>query len=648
MRASDGLRIDALLALGQAHIRAGEPSRGREVVLRAVELARTTSDASRLARGALVLGEHFSFAVVDATLVSLLEESLSLLGTTATPLRARVLARLASALQPCIEPRGPMALAREAIACIHEVGDPATRLAVLTSAGSALVYFAEPSERIAINREIVEIATVLGDQVRRARGELRLVFDMIETGDAHAADTHVDHYARIASGLTPPVYGWTSRMLRSLRATMRGQFAEAERLAAEAIALGPNLDDTNIRLGTLCQRAGLLLTATRWDELAAIEGDVRAAVLAITDAEYGRPCLLALAARLGRIDEARRGLAELVPVLERQRDRIGVAWLAQVCIVVGDRELAPVLLAMLQPFAQRWLAWGIAAMAIEGPVIETMGRLARLLDRHDDAVAWLDDARLRCEAAQAPPHLARVLVELAAALRERGGGGDDDLARRHLATARTIIDTIGMPGLAASLDEPTPAPRAPAVPDGLAFRLVRDGEVWGVHVEQTTLRLKDSRGLQILAKLVDAPEVSLHVFELLGPDDGERDRGDAGEALDAKAIAAYRTRAQALRDAIEHAESIGDSESVERCRDELEAIGGELARGVGLGGRARREGSAIERARVNVRRRLTDAIGRIAAQHGELGRHLEWAVKTGVFCSYHPTGPRRISAAPRG
>jgi len=108
-----------------------------------------------------------------------------------------------------------------------------------------------------------------------------------------------------------------------------------------------------------------------------------------------------------------------------------------------------------------------------------------------------------------------------------------------------------------------------------------------------------------------------------------------------------RTRAEALRDAIEDAEALGDADRAERCKSELEAIAHELARGVGIGGRARREGSAVERARVNVKRRLTDAIGRIAALSPELGRHLEWAVKTGVFCSYHPEGPR-LRSSPRG
>ena len=49
-------------------------------------------------------GIEFSFAVVDRVLVALLEESLALLPAEDSPLRARVMARLAGALQPAADP----------------------------------------------------------------------------------------------------------------------------------------------------------------------------------------------------------------------------------------------------------------------------------------------------------------------------------------------------------------------------------------------------------------------------------------------------------------------------------------------------------------------------------------------------------------
>jgi predicted ATPase len=64
------------------------------------------------------------------------------------------------------------------------------------------------------------------------------------------------------------------------------------------------------------------------------------------------------------------------------------------------------------------------------------------------------------------------------------------------------------------------------------------------------------------------------------------------------------------------------------------SIQAELARAFGTGGRARRSGAAAERARSAVTRRVREAIAKIAEHDSELGEHLEWAVRTGLTCSY--------------
>ncbi len=62
----------------------------------------------------------------------------------------------------------------------------------------------------------------------------------------------------------------------------------------------------------------------------------------------------------------------------------------------------------------------------------------------------------------------------------------------------------------------------------------------------------------------------------------------------------------------------------------------QLARAVGLGGRARHDGSATERARVNVQRRIKDAITRVGELDPLVGRFLERSVRTGTFCCFRP------------
>ena len=88
-------------------------------------------------------------------------------------------------------------------------------------------------------------------------------------------------------------------------------------------------------------------------------------------------------------------------------------------------------------------------------------------------------------------------------------------------------------------------------------------------------------------------------------------RGDAGELLDDEARDSYRGRLEDLREELREAESFGDTARAARAREEIEFLGAELGRAVGLGGRARRAGAAAERARSAVQRRIKNALDRI-------------------------------------
>jgi hypothetical protein len=145
--------------------------------------------------------------------------------------------------------------------------------------------------------------------------------------------------------------------------------------------------------------------------------------------------------------------------------------------------------------------------------------------------------------------------------------------------------------------------------------------------------VRDSRGVQLLAKLIAAPGERIHALALAA--DGEFvPESDAGEVVDTKAIAAYRARLSTIDEALAAAEARADGRRMEQYRREREALVAEITRAVGLGGRLRKVGSATERARINVTRRLKDAIARIAEASPELGRHLELQIRTGTYCSF--------------
>ena len=164
-------------------------------------------------------------------------------------------------------------------------------------------------------------------------------------------------------------------------------------------------------------------------------------------------------------------------------------------------------------------------------------------------------------------------------------------------------------------------------------------------------RLRDRKGLRHLAHLLAAPGRELHVLELVRAASGvpaDRTSVDAGvtrvvaereqPVLDPTAKDAYRRRLRELDDDLEEARSWNDPERVARIQAEIEALGDELGRALGLGGRDRSMPTDAERARVSVTKAIRAAVGAIGEECPELGRHLDSSIRTGRFCVYAPPG----------
>ncbi|MEE9384046.1 MAG: AAA family ATPase [Nannocystaceae bacterium] len=168
------------------------------------------------------------------------------------------------------------------------------------------------------------------------------------------------------------------------------------------------------------------------------------------------------------------------------------------------------------------------------------------------------------------------------------------------------------------------------------IRLEREGEYWLLIHSRGRLRLKDTKGVRLLARLVDEPGREFHAMDLAseGRVPGGSEPGPGGEILDADARRQYRCRVTELTAQLQEATSWNDMARAERTRSELAFLTAELSRAVGLGGRSRGVGSPAERARISVQRRLRDAIRRIEQCDAELGRQLTRCVQTGTYCSY--------------
>jgi hypothetical protein len=132
------------------------------------------------------------------------------------------------------------------------------------------------------------------------------------------------------------------------------------------------------------------------------------------------------------------------------------------------------------------------------------------------------------------------------------------------------------------------------------------------------------------------PPRDLPLSSAAGGEGEVRDRGDAGEVLDAQARSEYKQRIEDLEAELDEATRWGDAGRATGTREEIDFLREELSSAFGLGGRPRKAGSAGERARKAVASRMQDTIAKIRGEHPVLALHLENAIRTGVFCSYKP------------
>ncbi|HEY8942817.1 MAG TPA: hypothetical protein VIM73_01090, partial [Polyangiaceae bacterium] len=642
-------RLELLLALGWAATEAGTLARARQIFREASRRAATTQDATLIARAALGQGAELVFGEVRDELIATLRGALAGL-TGSNDLRARLLARLAAALQPSTTPEEPVTLARQAMQMAEGVPDPRMRAGIDLAAGSALTDFAPPAERIAVSEELVRTARSLDDAILELRGLTRLATDWLEMGDFVRAQVVIDARAELAARIGHPRYLWQTPLLRSMLAMPKGEFSLCDEAIEEARAIGHEGFDVNAAHVIAMHRFWMLLARGDTAGLCAHAPEVLRAMQRMPEPAQHHALVEAVVhARSGHPALARESLAGIGAGL-RMLAPMMLATIADAALLSDDTHRFQDLWAKLQPARGRYTAWGPFGFVCGPPYDATLGALAARLNEREEAFAAFAAAidlvrRSGAAASAAWVHLARAE---ASSLWSLPAAEDFSIAAR-------LARELGMPAILERSEAgagvgperiPGLAPRVePNDTAKLDFSLRATDKEFFVVCNGRTTRLRLVRGMPMLARLLEQPGREFHVLDLTAESDAEGvvDIGDAGEVLDTKARDAYQRRIVELRAKIDDAEQFGDSFRADSARRELDLLVQQLSTAFGLGGRARRVGSAAERARTTVQRRVREAIKKIAEHEPELGRHLDWAIRTGTFCAYEPMGRKTAS-----
>jgi tetratricopeptide (TPR) repeat protein len=653
-----GERFDLLLAKGDAEWWAGHVDDAGRTFQSAASLAREMSDSSRLARAALRVGEVGHGGVYmqawdyDPLRVKLLEEALGALGDEPSELRARVLARLSTALyfSPFNSSTRREKLSRVAIDLARRIGDEST-LAYALNARHLAVWGPENiDERLALATEITALGASIGDLSLQLTGRVWRLADLLETGAVREADFEIEAYEAVAERAGYPHFVAYAFMFRAVQSILRGQFYEAESFALRSAELGTRVSDVNLQLSHHVQMAVLRALQGRPEETAGHLGLASGGVPAEVDRIH--VSLMCLAG-----DES--GAADALLSTSRGRDRVPPAFwipmnagLAVLASGAGAADEAKAIYEALLPYERRWVLSGRDVVAPLGPVAYYLGLLAALLARFEAAAGHFELALSSAQAIGARPYAALIQAAYGAMLAARGNEIDQARASALLTDASKAAGELGMRQVQQQVNAALGAPRSPAAsaPTGV---LRKDGELWTVGFGGDTVLMKDAKGLHLLKRLLAVPGSELHVLDLAAgsvahsqtspendlPEGWSLEGVSAQTVLDPAAKAAYRARIEELNLEIQEAEDHHDLERASAGRAEMQFILDELASAIGFSGRDRKVPSPAERARSSVSKSIRSSIRRIQAVHPALGAHLATAVRTGYFCSYRPHEP---------
>lgn len=647
-RADPDDRVHAELLIGRCRtaMRGGDPHEGWRCGVEAAALARTLDDAELLGRTAMELGSVLVFGKVDDRLVSLLREALETLPAGDSSLRALLQGRLAAALQPAEDPAQPIALARHAIEMARRVGDSTALLSTLRYGCSAMVDLAPAEERIELNREHARLATEAGAVLDALRAETRLIFDCFELGDRLAADHHVRAATSLIEQFDHASVRWHVPAMEAMRAAWDGAIEAALEANARATTLGEESGDPNARSAVVWQRQRILRLLGRRTQMAGgIEGMRDMFHSTPTMRDYLQVVISAQLLHVGERDAA-LGIVDgaLMRRVIRMGDRSVLESLAELAFATGDRELAQQLRERAAPHADNFLTGGVIGLSWDGPMHRLLALCAQTLGESERAVEHFEQGILATRRMGGDPVAAWMSAELGSLLLRLGR---TDRAREVLTAARKDAASMAMASVVegaehalAQLQNPESTAAAvvaaPEPTEAQRLTLDREGDVWLVRFEGDEVRIKDSKGIGFLAALTTEPGRDIHVLDLVTPAADRPADAVADELIDDTARKAYGARLAELRSELDEAEEWNDTARAHRLREELDALTTELARGVGLGGRPRRFGTNAERARVNVQRRIRDAIRRLGDKHEGVGRHLERSIRTGMYCRYDP------------
>lgn len=629
----EGLRIEALLDLGEARMRGGNWAGAADAYEEVARRARRRGRPDELARAALGFGaglSGFEVRLFDQRQLDLLHEALDGLGDSHSTVRAWVLARLSVAESYVSDVEQRTRRSRQAVEEARRLTDPKLLVYALSSYCDAIADPVHTEERLDVADEMIGLGTDARDPESELLGRRFRAVALLEVGDLRGVEAEAEAFALAADRLRWPLVEWYPLLWRATLALVEGRLDQAEELVARVEEIGRRAGSVNAGIVADAHRLQALLERGRPEEAYQL-------LQRFFEDPEGGPNASAWRAlpltRMGRRAEAAGVIDRLAaagfPLVVDGAWLEVIASVAEAVAELGLREVARDLLPLIRPYADRFATGGLGAICF-GSMHRHAALLAQCAGDLAAADAHFHRALQANRAAGATLLIAHTQRQHAALLRSRAAPGDLAAADAMLADADETYRQLGISHWAS----PTQAP-------GEEAAYLQDGEMWVVRYQGREARVHDTKGMAVLARLLADPGREFHILDLAAPAGchGPVRAGDTGEVIDAQARRAYQRRLVELEGEIDDAELAGDTGRTARARSERDALIAQLTAAYGLGGKTRRGNDPVERARSTVSKQIRSAIARIGKVHPAFARHLENSVRTGRYCSYMPEHP---------
>jgi tetratricopeptide (TPR) repeat protein len=440
-------RMCLLLEKGEALAHTNEAPAARSTLVAAFGLACQLDAVDELVRAAGLVARPPERGRVDLEQVEILREAIARLAD-GDPRIASLRALQAKSLVFSREPTERVQLALMALGEVRQLSNRTLRADAIKLCHEALIDPGHLGERLAMVEELTAIAEQLGDSTLMLKAATAHVENCVEVGDMVGVDTALATIEALAERYREPFARWQARAVRAMRAYVSGQLELAGQLIAEALELGTPAGES----AYLCysaQISGVWMLQGRFMEAASL---VRETAMRYPALAGWRAVLACVDANIGREAHARKTLERL---MENELSDLPskphlllntLPPLVELCVQVGDAQIARTLYDALLPFAHHHghLHLGVVSY---GPVERQLGMMATQMGEFGAAERHFERAMLASQKMRSPVFQCMTLVGHARMLMASGQSSCETRASELLAQSLALASASRMHGV---------------------------------------------------------------------------------------------------------------------------------------------------------------------------------------------------------